>query len=97
MVNSQQATVGLRFNTPPPPFWTISKRKTFFLDVFPRRCPEDEDVDRDYDDDYYDDDNVYDYDDGNDNDNDDDNDNAMTMTMRCMNSRHWLCLGLPTT
>ena len=54
-------------------------------------------MDWDYDDDYYDDDDVYDYDDGNDDDNDDDNDNAMTMTMRCMNSRHWLCLGLPTT
>ena len=82
--------------TPPPLLENIQK-KDVFLDVFPRRCPEDEDVDWDYDDDYYDDDDVYDYDDGNDNDNDDDNDNAMTMTMRCMNSRHWLCLGLPTT
>ena len=96
MVNSQQATVGLQFNTTPPPFGQYPKERRFFY-VFPRRCPEDEDVDWDYDDDYYDDDDVYDYDDGNDNDNDDDNDNAMTMTMRCMNSRHWLCLGLPTT
>ena len=94
MVNSQQATVGLRL-TPPPSFGQGPTVRRFY--VFPRRCPEDEDVDQVYNDNYYDDDDVYDYDDGNDDDNDDDNDNAMTMTMRCMNSRHWLCLGLPTT